>query len=55
MVRAGAGQAERVTIPLARRAFQHWDGSWRTEPGEYTVHAGSSVAGLPLTAQVSAP
>ncbi|NBE98253.1 glycosyl hydrolase [Nonomuraea sp. KC401] len=55
VVRAGAGQAERVTIPLARRAFQHWDGGWRTEPGEFTVHAGSSVADLPLTAQVTAP
>ncbi|MEO3802982.1 glycoside hydrolase family 3 C-terminal domain-containing protein [Nonomuraea sp. B1E8] len=55
VVRAGAGQADRVTIPLPRRAFQHWDGGWRTEPGEFTVHAGSSVADLPLTARIGAP
>ncbi|TDE20045.1 glycoside hydrolase family 3 protein, partial [Nonomuraea mesophila] len=55
VVRAGGGQAERVTIPLARRAFQHWDGGWRTEPGEFTVHAGSSVADLPLATRISAP
>ncbi|WP_439331896.1 beta-glucosidase [Nonomuraea deserti] len=55
VVRAGAGQAERVTILLARRAFQHWDGGWRTEPGEFTVHAGASVADLPLTARISVP
>ncbi|MGW6497647.1 glycoside hydrolase family 3 C-terminal domain-containing protein [Nonomuraea angiospora] len=55
VVRAGAGEAERVTIPLARRAFQHWDGGWKTEPGEFTVHAGFSVTDLPLTARITGP
>jgi beta-glucosidase len=55
VVRAEAGQTERVTVGLARRSFQHWDQGWRTEPGEFTVHAGSSVADLPLTARISVP
>ncbi|MEU6787824.1 glycoside hydrolase family 3 C-terminal domain-containing protein [Nonomuraea angiospora] len=55
VVRADAGRAERVTIPLARRAFQHWDRGWKTEPGEFTVHAGFSVTDLPFATRVSAP
>ncbi|MET7339415.1 glycoside hydrolase family 3 C-terminal domain-containing protein [Nonomuraea sp. NPDC005650] len=55
VVRAGAGRAERVTISLPRRAFQHWDQGWKTEPGEFTVHAGFSVTDLPFAARISAP
>ncbi|MEU6719744.1 glycoside hydrolase family 3 C-terminal domain-containing protein [Nonomuraea sp. NPDC046802] len=53
VVRADAGQTERVTIPLARRAFQHWDQGWKSEPGEFAVHAGFSVTDLPLTTRIS--
>ncbi|MFI7454769.1 beta-glucosidase [Nonomuraea sp. NPDC049714] len=55
VVRADAGRAERVTVRLTRRSFQHWDQGWRTEPGDFTVHAGTSVADLTLTARISVP
>ncbi|MBE1592154.1 hypothetical protein ACFPOI_16090 [Nonomuraea angiospora] len=28
---------------------------WKTEPGEFTVHAGFSVTGLPLTTRITGP
>ncbi|WP_216094450.1 glycoside hydrolase family 3 protein [Jiangella alba] len=52
---AGPGEKATVTVPLRRRAFEHWDGGWRTEPGTFTVHAGTSVADLPLRADVASP
>ncbi|MCP2297518.1 beta-glucosidase [Nocardia amikacinitolerans] len=45
---AGASVPVRITLP--RRAFEHWDGGWRIEPGEFTVSAGTSVVELPLSA-----
>ena len=35
-----------IDIPLAPRAFQHWDGGWQTEPGAFVLEAGRSVADL---------
>jgi beta-glucosidase len=33
-----------VSVALDRRAFAHWAGSgWQVEPGEFTLHVGTSV------------
>ena len=40
-----------MTVPIARRVLEHWDGGWQLEPGTFTLAAGSSLAVLPLTAQ----
>jgi beta-glucosidase len=42
-----------VTVPIARRALEHWERGWRLEPGAFTLAAGSSLAALPLTAQLA--
>ena len=39
-------------IPIAPRAFEHWDGGWRVEPGPFTLRAGRSAADLPLETTV---
>ena len=46
VVEADAGEEVIVDVPLAPRAFQHWDGGWETEPGAFTLEAGRSVADL---------
>jgi len=53
-VEVAAGETATVTIPLPRRAFEHWqqDG-WALEPGSFTVEAGPNVAELPLRADLS--
>jgi beta-glucosidase len=53
LIRAEAGEAAVATVELEPRSLQHWsvdDHAWRTEPGEYAVHVGTSVAtlGAPL-------
>ncbi|WP_280425670.1 beta-glucosidase family protein [Nocardia carnea] len=48
------GESRTVSLSLPDRAFQHWGpGGWETEPGEFTVQLGTSVADLPHTASVS--
>ncbi|MEV4147709.1 glycoside hydrolase family 3 C-terminal domain-containing protein [Amycolatopsis sp. NPDC049691] len=42
-VRLDGGVSASVTIHVPRRAFAHWDGSWRYEPGPFTLHVGSSL------------
>lgn len=52
-VTAEPGGVRRVRISLPQRAFQHWtDAGWDTEPGPFTVHVGTSVIALPLTAPI---
>ena len=46
VVEAAAGEEVVVDVPLAPRAFQHWDDGWQTEPGTFTLEAGRSVADL---------
>jgi beta-glucosidase len=46
------GESREVSIPLPRRAFEHWQDGWVAEPGTFTVQAGPNVAELPLQAQV---
>ncbi|MEV5653021.1 glycoside hydrolase family 3 C-terminal domain-containing protein [Nocardia sp. NPDC052254] len=52
-VTVAAGDRQRVRITVPRRSFQHWDeGGWSTESGPFTVHVGTSVIALPLTAPI---
>ncbi|MGY1898688.1 glycoside hydrolase family 3 C-terminal domain-containing protein [Nocardia gipuzkoensis] len=47
------GDSRTVAITLAERAFQHWGPTgWETEPGEFVVRVGTSVADLPHTASI---
>ncbi|WP_245657539.1 glycoside hydrolase family 3 C-terminal domain-containing protein [Herbidospora mongoliensis] len=49
VVHASPGEAAEAEMALPRRAFQHWgDGGWRTEEGDFVVHAGRSVVDLRL-------
>jgi beta-glucosidase len=52
-VEIAAGETATVTIPLPRRAFEHWQDGWALEPGSFTVEAGPNVAELPLRADLS--
>ncbi|MFJ4107772.1 beta-glucosidase family protein [Oerskovia enterophila] len=51
-VRLDAGSSVSVEIKVPARAFAHWDGAWAYEPGEFKLHAGSSVADIAGTAPV---
>jgi beta-glucosidase len=51
-VHAEPGESQLVTVPVPRRAYMHWDSRWRTEPGTFTVHVGSSVDDTPLAAEI---
>ncbi|RKQ92772.1 beta-glucosidase [Solirubrobacter pauli] len=53
VVEADAGEEVIVDVPLAPRAFQHWDGGWQTEPGDFVLEAGRSVADLKLRSVVA--
>ncbi|KAF2414905.1 glycosyl hydrolase [Microbacterium sp. B35-04] len=48
-VQAEAGETVTAHVPVPGRRLAHWDGEWVIEPGEYTLHAGASVADLPLS------
>uniref|UniRef100_UPI0009FD3EC6 glycoside hydrolase family 3 protein n=1 Tax=Nocardia acidivorans TaxID=404580 RepID=UPI0009FD3EC6 len=53
-VEAGAGETVTATLELPQRSFEHWtDQGWATEPGTFTLHIGTSVSALPLTAEIS--
>uniref|UniRef100_UPI000594C1E4 glycoside hydrolase family 3 C-terminal domain-containing protein n=1 Tax=Nocardia concava TaxID=257281 RepID=UPI000594C1E4 len=53
VVEAGAGESVTATIELPRRSFEHWtDQGWAVEPGAFTLHVGTSVTALPLTADI---
>ncbi|MET4923413.1 glycoside hydrolase family 3 C-terminal domain-containing protein [Streptomyces sp. PSRA5] len=50
-VEAGPGEEAVATVRLAARALSHWSTErrrWETEPGEFTLLAGSSAGELPL-------
>ena len=49
------GASQRVTFPLERRAYSHWDTSvsgWRVTGGDYTVAIGRSAHDMVLSATV---
>ncbi|MBO4476222.1 MAG: glycoside hydrolase family 3 C-terminal domain-containing protein [Bacteroidales bacterium] len=51
-----SGESGMVTIPLTRRAFSRFDPDahcWVVDPGEWTIHLGSSSADLRTCATVS--
>ncbi|MET9312289.1 glycoside hydrolase family 3 C-terminal domain-containing protein [Kribbella sp. NPDC003505] len=57
VVRLEAGQAREITVLLHEHTFEHWavtdQGSgWTTEPGAFTIRAGSSVSDLPLSTEL---
>ncbi|GAB2534295.1 beta-glucosidase [Nocardia heshunensis] len=53
VVEAGAGESVTATIEVPKRSFQHWtDQGWAIEPGSFTLHVGTSVLALPLTAEI---
>ena len=52
VVRLDAGQAREVTVLLHDHTFEHWDNGWTTEPGTFTLRAGSSVSDLPLATEL---
>lgn len=52
-VTAAPGESGTVTVSLPARAFQIWDGGWRTVPGEYLVEAAHSVADRRIGASIT--
>ncbi|MEU0956433.1 glycoside hydrolase family 3 C-terminal domain-containing protein [Streptomyces niveus] len=55
-VEAGPGEEAVATVRLAARALAHWSadgGRWETEPGAFTLLAGSSAGELPLSTTVT--
>ncbi|MFG2004235.1 glycoside hydrolase family 3 C-terminal domain-containing protein [Spirillospora sp. NPDC048911] len=43
-VHAAPGERVEVTVPIAERAFQHWNGrNWETEPGPFALHLARSA------------
>ncbi|MBF6138337.1 glycoside hydrolase family 3 C-terminal domain-containing protein [Nocardia otitidiscaviarum] len=53
-VTVAPGASHTVRIALPQRAFEHWtEAGWATEPGSFTLHVGTSVTDLPLTAEIS--
>ncbi|MEV0283012.1 glycoside hydrolase family 3 C-terminal domain-containing protein [Kribbella sp. NPDC050820] len=55
VVRLEPGQAREITVQLHERTFDHWDNGWTTEPGSFTLRAGSSVTDLPLATDLELP
>lgn len=54
-VSVAAGATAQVSVPLAVRAFAHWDVAthrWLVEPGRFGLHIGFSSADLPVAATV---
>jgi beta-glucosidase len=52
-IEADAGEEIVIDVALSPRAFQHWDGEWVTEPGEFVLQAGRSVADLRVSSRVA--
>jgi beta-glucosidase len=50
---AAPGEAVTVRIPLPERAFQVWDGGWKTVPGRYSIEAAHSLSDLRLAQPVT--
>jgi beta-glucosidase len=55
-VHADAGEGRTAQIAIEPRSLQYWsvdDHAWRTEPGTYRVHIGTSAAAFEATLDVS--
>jgi beta-glucosidase len=49
------GEVATASVKVADHHFRHWDSSlhsWLIEPGAYQLHAGHSVADLPLSGEI---
>ncbi|QUH04163.1 glycoside hydrolase family 3 C-terminal domain-containing protein [Saccharopolyspora erythraea] len=53
-VRAQAGEAVEVRVPVHERDLAYWDDGWQHEPGEYTLHIGSSALDISATTSLRA-
>ncbi|GIH02179.1 glycosyl hydrolase [Rhizocola hellebori] len=56
VIEAEPAQTVAATVTIPARALQHWSTAqarWCVEPGTFRVHAGSSVAALPLAADIT--
>jgi len=53
VVRGAPGETVTARITLPERAFQHWDGGWRTEAGDFRLTVGRSVADRSLALVLS--
>ncbi|MEV4643443.1 glycoside hydrolase family 3 C-terminal domain-containing protein [Saccharopolyspora sp. NPDC049357] len=51
-VRAEAGEVVDVRVPVHVRDLAHWDDGWQHEPGEYTLHIGTSALDIVATTTV---
>jgi beta-glucosidase len=51
---ADPGEEVTVEVPVARRAFEHWDGGWTVESGTFRLEAGRSSRDLRVAAEVTA-
>ena len=49
---AAPGEAVTVTVPIAERSTQIWDGGWRTVPGRYLVEAAHSLGDRRLSTTI---
>ncbi|MEV4798699.1 hypothetical protein AB0K18_01695 [Nonomuraea sp. NPDC049421] len=52
LVEAEPGQSVAATMSLPGRAFEVWEGGWRTVEGGHVVRAGRNAADLPLAVTV---
>ncbi|WP_349428499.1 glycoside hydrolase family 3 C-terminal domain-containing protein [Microbacterium sp. LWS13-1.2] len=52
VVRADAGATVSANVVVRKRDLAYWDGEWRYEPGEYTLHIGSDVINIASTATI---
>ncbi|PXA70055.1 beta-glucosidase family protein [Cryobacterium arcticum] len=52
-VTAAAGETVSVDVRVPERAFADWQDGWHYETGGYLLEAGTSVAELPLTADIT--
>ncbi|HEX5188790.1 MAG TPA: glycoside hydrolase family 3 C-terminal domain-containing protein [Streptosporangiaceae bacterium] len=55
IAKAAAGESVTVTVGLPKRAFQVWDGGWRTVGGQYLVEAAHNIADRRLSAAITIP
>lgn len=51
-VQLDAGESIPLRIALPVRTFANWDAGWQYEPGQFTVHVGTSVTATPLAGTI---
>lgn len=51
-IRADAGESVTAEVSIPTRLLAYWNDGWVYEPGEYTLHLGTSVNDLPYSATI---